>query len=104
MDGATFAQLSRRVGEAPTRRAAIKVLVAALAAPLLVHLGQEQAAAGLPIVGCKPPGKRCDSDKRCCGGNCHKGVCTCAKKGHQCWAPLEGSLCCSQRCANGKCS
>ena len=45
MDGATFAQLSRRVGEAPTRRAAIKVLAAALAAPLLGGLGQEQAAA-----------------------------------------------------------
>jgi hypothetical protein len=103
VDGAKFAQLSRRVGEAPTRRAAIKVLAAALAAPLLGGLGQEQAAA-IPIVNCKAPGKRCDSDHRCCTGNCHKGVCTCAKKGHQCWAPLEGSLCCSQRCANGKCS
>ena len=61
MDGATFAQLSRRVGEAPTRRAALKVLAAALAAPLLGGLGQEQAAA-VPIVNCKAPGKRCDSD------------------------------------------
>ena len=104
MDGATFAQLSRRVGEAPTRRAAIKVLAAALAAPLLGGLGQEQAAAASPSSTAKPPGKRCDSDHRCCTGNCRKGICTCAKKGHQCWAPLEGSLCCSQRCANGKCS
>ena len=103
MDGATFAQLSRRVGEAPTRRAALKVLAAALAAPLLLRLGQEEAA-GVPIANCKAPGKRCSSDSKCCSGNCKRGVCICAKKGHQCWAPLEGSLCCSQRCANGKCS
>jgi len=104
MDQSRFETLTRQLATASSRRSAARVMAGALAAPLLVHLGQEQAAAGLPIVGCKPPGKRCDSDHRCCSGNCHKGICTCAKKGHQCWAPLEGSLCCSQRCANGKCS
>ena len=103
MDQTRFEALTRQIATASTRRAAIKVLAAALAAPLLVHLGQEQAAA-IPIVNCKAPGKRCDSDHRCCSGNCRKGICTCAKKGHQCWAPLEGSLCCSQRCSGGKCS
>jgi len=103
VDGATFAQLSRRVGEAPTRRAAIKVLAAALAAPLLGGRSQEQAAA-IPIVNCKAPGKRCDTDQKCCSGNCRKGVCSCQKKGQACWAPLEGALCCSQRCSSGKCA
>jgi hypothetical protein len=103
VDNVTFERLSRRVGAARTRRAAAKALVGALAAPLLLRLGQEEAA-GVPIVNCKAPGKRCSSDERCCTGNCKRGICTCAKKGHQCWAPLEGSLCCSQRCANGKCS
>src|SRR5215212_8032463 len=103
MDPRRFEDLSRRVGAASSRRAAAKVLTAAVVAPALLRLGQDEAA-GIPIVNCKAPGKRCDSDKRCCTGNCHKGICTCAKKGHQCWAPLEGSLCCSQRCANGKCS
>jgi hypothetical protein len=103
VDNVTFERLSRRVGVAPTRRAAAKAVVGALAASLLPRLGPEEVAA-IPIVNCKAPGKRCSSDHRCCTGNCRRGICTCAKKGHQCWAPLEGALCCSRRCSQGKCA
>jgi hypothetical protein len=104
MDPRRFEELSRRVGEAANRRAAVRALAAAVAAPVLGRLGQEEAAAGIPIVNCKAPGKKCSSNRRCCSRRCKKGRCTCSKKGRQCWAPLEGALCCSQRCKNGKCS
>jgi hypothetical protein len=103
MDHSRFEELSRRVGEAGSRRAALTALAAGLAGPLLLGLRGEEAAAGLPIVHCKPPGKRCNKDKKCCSGNCRRGICTCAKRGRQCWEPLEGALCCSQRCKKGKC-
>lgn len=102
MDPRRFEELSRRVAAAASRRAALAA--ALLSVPALLGLGSEEAAAGIPIVHCKPPGKRCNKDQRCCTGNCRKKICTCAKKGHQCWAPLEGAMCCSQRCANGKCA
>ena len=104
MDARRFENLSRLIAEAGSRRTALKVCVATLAAPLLHGLHGDNAAAGLPIVNCKPPGKRCDDDKKCCSGNCRKGICTCKKRGQDCWAPLEGALCCSQRCSSGKCA
>jgi hypothetical protein len=104
MDARHFEKLSRQVGAATNRRATIKLAAAAVAAPVLVRLGITDVEAGLPIVGCKPPGKRCDKDQRCCSGNCRKGICSCVKKGKPCWQPLEGALCCSQRCDNGQCA
>jgi hypothetical protein len=103
MDPKRFEDLARRISRASDRRTAVKAVIGALAAPVLIGLGRQEAEAGIPIVNCKPPGKRCDSDKKCCGGNCRKGICTCATKGHQCWAPLEGALCCSGRCSGGRC-
>lgn len=105
MDAKHFEELTRRVGAAATRRGAVRALVASLAAPLVLGAGQaEEAAAGVPIVHCKPPGKRCSGDKKCCSGNCRRGICWCSKKGRPCWEPMEGKLCCSQRCKNGKCA
>ena len=109
MDPKRFEALSRRVGEAADRRAAVRALAAAVAVPVLVRLSSGEAGA-VPIVNCKAPGKRCKNGKgsgksqRCCSGKCRRGICTCKKKGANCWAPLEGALCCSQRCQNGKCS
>jgi hypothetical protein len=101
MDPRRFEALSRRVGAAGSRRAA--VMAAVVGVPLALGWRQDDTAAGIPIVHCKVPGKRCDKDKKCCSGNCRKNICTCAKKGRPCWAPLEGALCCSQRCSSGKC-
>ena len=104
MDQARFEELSRRVGTAPSRRATLRILAAALVAPAAVGgVGLQEATAGIPILGCKVPGKKCDSDQRCCSGRCKKRICLCKKKGQACWNPLEGALCCSGHCDNGKC-
>jgi hypothetical protein len=104
MDAAKFEALSRRLGAAPSRREAVRVLAAAVAVPLVSGLRHEEAAAGLPIVHCKPPGKKAKKSRQCCSGRLRRGHCGCSKKGRPCWAPLEGALCCSQRCQNGKCA
>ena len=104
MDAGKFEELSRRLGTAASRRATLRVLAGAVAAPVLARWGAEEAAAGLPIVSCKPPGKKCDTNRKCCSGRCRRGHCGCSKKGRACWAPLEGALCCSQRCSNGTCA
>ena len=104
MDPRRFEELSRRVGEAANRRAAVKALAAAAAAPVLLKATGEEAEAGIPIANCKAPGKKCSSNQRCCSGRCKKDRCTCLKKGRACWNPLEGALCCSRRCQGGKCS
>ena len=103
MEAKHFEALSRQVGAAGSRRAALLAVAGAILAPVL-GLGREEADAGIPIVHCKPPGKFCDSDKKCCNGACRNGVCGCSKKGRPCWAPLEGALCCSRRCRKGKCA
>ena len=103
MDANRFAALSRKVGAAPTRRAALGVLAAGLTGVVLVGTGVDEAQAGIPIVNCKVPGKQCRKNQNCCSERCRKGRCTCARKGRPCWDPLEGSLCCSGRCQNGKC-
>jgi hypothetical protein len=104
MDPKRFEALSRRVGTAGSRRAAVAAVLAAIGAPVLGRLGQDEAAAGIPIVNCKPPGKKCDKNQKCCSGACRRNRCQCSKKGRPCWAPLEGALCCSQRCSGGKCA
>ena len=103
MDQSRFEALTRQIATASTRRATLRILAAAVAAPMVGGVGLQEATAGLPILGCKPPGKKCDSDQRCCSGRCKKKLCLCKKKGQPCWNPLEGALCCSQHCDNGKC-
>ncbi len=104
MDQRQFEELTRRISRAMGRRGAVKAVVATICAPLVIGLHGQDAVAGLPIVNCKAAGKRCDADKKCCSGNCRRGVCSCKKRGQECWEPLEGSLCCSQRCSSGKCA
>lgn len=103
MDPSRFEAITRRVAAAGSRRGALQALAGALAASALVAVRGEEAEAGIPIVNCKPPGKKCDKNKKCCSGRCKRGHCSCAKKGRPCWAPLEGALCCSQKCRSGKC-
>ena len=59
MDANRFAALSRQVGAAPNRRAALGVLAAGLTGALVLGNGTEEAEAGIPIVNCKVPGKKC---------------------------------------------
>lgn len=109
MDAKRFEALVRAVGTVGTRRAVLGVLGgSALGTSLGLGLGlgqPEEAAAGIPIVNCKVPGQKCSSDQRCCTGRCTgKQRCGCQRKNRPCWSPLEGALCCSGRCAQGKCA
>ena len=108
MDANRFSALSRRMGAAPSRRAAIGILATGITGALLARQGTEEAEAGIPIVNCQIPGKRCKGknkkgNKKCCSGGCRGGRCMCSRKGRACWSPLEGALCCSGRCQNGVC-
>ena len=108
MDARRFEALVRAVGLVGTRRAVVGVLGgSALGMSLGLGLLQTPAEvdAGIPIANCKIPGQKCSKDQKCCTGRCTKRKrCGCARKGKECWAPLEGALCCSGRCAQGKCS
>ncbi len=106
MDGRHFDQLLRAVGQVGTRRA-ILGMVGASAVGASLGLGHgEEARAGIPIANCKIPGQKCSSDQKCCTTRCNKkqGRCQCQRRGKPCWSPLEGALCCSGRCAQGKCA
>lgn len=101
MDAERFGALSRRVGAAATRRAALAALVAGVLGGAVAT--PDPAEAGIPIVNCKVPGKGCRKNQSCCSQRCRKGRCSCVRKGRPCWDPLEGALCCSGRCHDGKC-
>lgn len=101
MDAERFGALTRRVGAAATRRAALAALVTGVLGGAV--LTSDEAEAGIPIVNCKIPGKGCRKNQSCCSGRCRKGRCKCSAKGRPCWDPLEGALCCSGRCQNGTC-
>lgn len=104
MDVKRFEALSRAVGQARDRRATLGVLAGALLGGVALTREEQTAEAGIPIVNCKVPGKKCRKPQTCCSGRCKKGRCQCAGKGRPCWSPLEGALCCSGRCGGGKCS
>lgn len=107
MDAKRFDRLVQVLGETGTRRVVLGVLGgSALGVCQGLGLGPpEEASAGIPIVNCKIPGQKCSSDQRCCTGRCTgKKRCGCQRKGRPCWSPLEGALCCSGRCAQGKCA
>jgi hypothetical protein len=105
MDARRFEALARAVGQVGTRRALVGVLGGS-ALGLGLGLGRsDEAAAGIPIVNCKIPGQKCNKAQKCCTTRCSKkGRCQCQRKGKPCWSPLEGALCCSGRCAQGKCA
>ncbi len=106
MDARRFEELIRAVGTIGTRRTVLGVLGgSALGLSLGLLQSPTEVQAGIPIVNCKIPGQKCSKDQKCCTGRCMKrGLCGCARKGKACWTPLEGALCCSGRCAQGKCA
>jgi len=103
VDANRFAAITRQVGAAANRRAAVGILAAGLTAALVGQPGMEDVEAGIPILHCKTVGKKCKKNKSCCLGRCNKGHCMCGRKGHQCWEPLEGGGCCSNKCQDGRC-
>jgi hypothetical protein len=107
MDDRAFEELTRRVGQARSRRGMLQVAAAGLSAPLLGVFGVQYAAAqdgvGEEAFGfCRPGGFPCGRDQQCCTSRCRNGVCGCAKKGKPCINRV-GVNCCSRKCRNGKC-
>jgi len=102
MDERSFAALSKRIAQAGTRRATLRVLGVGLATSLVGAFRREagvEAAFGY----CSPPGVQCSQDKKCCSGTCKgDGACGCNKKGAPCLNKV-GFVCCSQKCKKGKC-
>jgi hypothetical protein len=102
MDERSFAELSKRVAQAATRRGTLLALATGLFAGMSGALMAEDAA-DAAFGYCHPPGAQCSRDKKCCSGKCKgDGTCACNKKGAPCINKI-GISCCSQKCKKGKC-
>jgi hypothetical protein len=106
MDDRAFEELTRRVGQARSRRGMLQAAAAGLSAPVLAGFGVQYAAAqdvaGEAFGFCRVGGFPCGRDQQCCTSRCRNGVCGCAKKGKPCINRV-GVNCCSKRCRKGKC-
>lgn len=108
MDDRAFAELTKRVAAAPTRRGVLGVVAAGVGAPLLATLGYVRPAAaadvGTEAFGfCRVGGFPCGRGQQCCTGRClPTGICDCAKRGKPCINRV-GANCCSRKCRKGKC-
>ncbi len=88
-------EIARGLATRVPRRQALRGLGGGVLGAGLARLGIGEAA-----VACKPPGKKCDKNKDCCGKKCRgnkKRTCRCLKHGAAC-AGLGGSECCSGVC------
>ena len=106
MDPREFEALSRRFARDLTRRGIVRA-VGGMAALLLAPGGRAAASdvtsEGIPVFSCKIPGQKCKRSKQCCSNICKKKVCSCKPKGHSCYEPQEGGVCCSKICRDTKC-
>jgi hypothetical protein len=102
MDARRFAELSKRVAAAETRRGMVRVLGAGLVATIGGAVGGGEQPAEAAFGYCSPPGVPCSKNKKCCSGSCKKGVCGCKKRGAPCINRV-GIACCSGKCRKGKC-
>lgn len=109
MDGNDFAELTKRVAAADTRRGMVRTLVAGVAtAAFGIKRAEPTLAEGVMADAfgfCTIAGFPCNERTRCCAGgvgNCRNGVCGCAKKGKSC-INRAGVNCCSRRCRKGRC-
>jgi hypothetical protein len=116
MDAKRFEEMSRWVAAAPTRRQALKVLAAGVAAAALAGIRSQPSEAGSIIQGCRMVGQRCDNDDNCCTGFCPQSQrrCGCLLTGDNCFFELDpkklpgvgfdmDAMCCTGKCQNSKC-
>jgi hypothetical protein len=101
MDERAFAELSKRVALAGTRRGTLRVLAAGLVTAMTGALASDESAEAA-FGYCHPPQTPCSRNKKCCSGRCKGGVCGCNKRGAPCINKV-GIVCCSQKCKKGKC-
>ena len=104
MEEREFAELSKAVAAAESRRTMLTVVVAGLSGALLGLVPRRAAAqVGDEAFGyCHLPGKNCKDPTQCCSGRCTKGKCGCNPHGRPCFSKV-GIVCCSQRCRKGRC-
>ena len=114
MDQERFGQISRAVGRAGSRRAALAALAgAALAAvPGLARAGEVGGQSNI-IKGCRLPGQRCRKGSNCCTNRCGGDQrCRCVNKKGSCLVDMGGGItlpvhavCCSNKCddKSGQC-
>jgi hypothetical protein len=77
-----------------TRGKALRLMGAALVGGRLASLSMGEAAA----APCRPVGKHCESDSKCCSGNCgedHTCLPPCTPSGGDC---VMDAMCCSNLC------
>lgn len=113
MDQERFSNLTRAVGQAKSRRAALGAFVAATVGAAVPSLAKAEAGSeGNLIKGCRITGQRCRKKDNCCSGKCKNDRCACVNKGGSCLVSLIPGLppapvhanCCSNRCdKSGKC-
>jgi len=116
LDEQRFEAMTRWMATKPSRRDALKVLVATVLVAALAPFRPQQAGAGSIIPGCRMVGQRCDGDNNCCSNFCPKsyGRCGCLLQGDSCFFPIDPvllpgvgfdieALCCTAKCQNSKC-
>jgi hypothetical protein len=116
MEERAFAELSKRVAAAQSRRGMLGAAVTAVGLPLLGLVGYSHVTRAAGETSdeafgfCQVGGLPCHRDKQCCTNKCVAGtllgqpamVCACAKKGKPCINRV-GANCCSRGCRKGKC-
>jgi hypothetical protein len=114
MDQERFGTLTRAIGQAGTRRAALGALLAATVGVAVPGLSRasEPAGEGNLIPGCRIVGQRCRKKSNCCSGKCKNDRCACINKGGSCMVEVAPGFaipvhanCCTNRCSKstGKC-
>ena len=107
MDQERFSNLTRAVGQARTRRAAVGAFVAATLGGVVPGIARaDSGSEGSLIKGCRLVGQRCRKKENCCTGKCKGERCACVNKGGSCLVELVPGLppapvhanCCSNRC------
>lgn len=54
-----------------SRRSAIKLIGGAVIGAVFAHRGAESTAAAM----CRHNGQRCERNRQCCSGECHRDIC-----------------------------
>jgi hypothetical protein len=115
MDAERFAELTKRLAVAPTRRGMLRALSLGLLGAGLATVGRPALTSAQDVEAefvCRPANFPCGRDRQCCAGKCRptfipalgviQRLCGCKRKGADCIKGL-GQACCSGRCRKGKC-
>jgi hypothetical protein len=115
MDAERFAELTKRLAAAPTRRGLLGIVGVGLLGGGLSALGRHDPTSAQEVEAefiCRGANFPCSRNRQCCAGRCRptfipalgvtQKLCGCNKKGADCIKGI-GRACCSGRCRKGKC-